>query len=283
MSGWWRGRAVSVGVLLGTLAGCQRGGPSLPAPGAELHFLVDGQLRRRVTATELVALAAPHEAVTDDPYYGKRKRFWAVPLAPVLAAIFSPGELQGVPLILRARDGYTVPIDAGQLSSGGAQIALADLDKPGWEPIGPQQANPAPFYLFWTSASERNLDTHPRPWQLTSIERVPLAQVFPLAHPVGLAPDDPAMRGFGLFASLCIRCHAINQQGGHVGPDLNVPQSIVAYRPAAQIRAYIRDPATFRYGNMPAHPQLRDLDLDWLLAYFEHMSKHQHEGKKPSP
>ena len=39
------------------------------------------------------------------------------------------------------------------------------------------------------------------------------------------------------------------------------------YRPAAQIRAYIKDPRTFRYGNMPAQPQLREQDLDALHAF----------------
>ena len=38
----------------------------------------------------------------------------------------------------------------------------------------------------------------------------------------------------------------------------NVPQSIVEYRPEAQIRAYIRNPLTFRYGAMPPHPHLDD-------------------------
>jgi len=72
-------------------------------------------------------------------------------------------------------------------------------------------------------------------------------------------------------------CHAINGEGGTVGPDLNVPQSIVEYRPVPQIKAYVRDPATFRYGNMPAHPDLSGADLDALVAYFRAMKDRKHD------
>ena len=66
-------------------------------------------------------------------------------------------------------------------------------------------------------------------------------------------------------------CHAINGEGGKIGPDLNIPRSIVEYRPAEQIAAYVRDPAAFRYTSMPAHTHLSDSDLAHLIAYFEAM------------
>jgi hypothetical protein len=62
-----------------------------------------------------------------------------------------------------------------------------------------------------------------------------------------------------------------------VGPELNVPRSIVEYRDAATIKAYVRDPASFRYTSMPAHPHLSDADLDGLVAYFTHMSARKHD------
>jgi cytochrome c1 len=54
-----------------------------------------------------------------------------------------------------------------------------------------------------------------------------------------------------------------------------VPQSIVEYRPEAQLRAFVRDPRSFRYTQMPANPQLSEADLDALLAYFRHMSAYK--------
>ena len=67
-----------------------------------------------------------------------------------------------------------------------------------------------------------------------------------------------------------------------VGPDLNVPQSIVEYRPAEQVKAYILNPTTFRYSNMPAHDYLKPADLDALVAYFTAMKDRKHDpGAQP--
>ena len=75
----------------------------------------------------------------------------------------------------------------------------------------------------------------------------------------------------------------MNGEGGSVGPDLNVPRSIVEYRPADQIKAYVRNPQSFRYTSMPAHPHLTDADLDALVAYFSHMSEHKRDpGPRPA-
>ena len=59
-----------------------------------------------------------------------------------------------------------------------------------------------------------------------------------------------------------------------------MPRSIVEYRPVAQIKAYIRNPTTFRYGKMPAHPDLSDADLDALIAYFRAMSRAKHDPRR---
>ena len=58
-----------------------------------------------------------------------------------------------------------------------------------------------------------------------------------------------------------------------MGPDLNVPLSIVEYRPALQIKAFIREPQSFRYTSMPPHPHLSEAQLDALLAYFRAMKE----------
>ena len=237
---------------------------------ASLAFLREGQLVRELSRNQL---GTPTPVSAWDPYYQKEKTFLAVPLAPVLLRGFAGHELRGNQLLLRAKDGYTVPIGADQLLQPGGYLAMADLSAGAtrWEPIGPQQADPRPFYLFWTGADQRSLETHPRPWQLVAIELSRIEQRFPHILPSGLPTDDPAWQGLRVFAASCIRCHAMNREGGRVGPDLNVPMSIVEYRPVDQVRQYIVDPRRFRYGNMPAHPHLRSADLDALLAYFAAM------------
>ena len=74
-------------------------------------------------------------------------------------------------------------------------------------------------------------------------------------------------------------CHSINGEGGKVGPELNVPMSIVEYRSAVQLKAFIRNPERFRYTTMPAHEHLSDKDLDALLAYFEAMRERKFDPR----
>lgn len=246
---------------------------------AELAFVRDGKPLRRLTRAALEAAVPPESFTVYDPYYNKPKTFRALPLVAVLEKGFGEpaSSLVGSDFVLRAMDGYTVPLPGTKLFEKGAYLAVADLEVAGWEPIGQGRANPGPYYLVWRETSQPDLDTHPRPWQLASIEIAPFESTFPHAAPVGVAKDSAASRGFRLFRDNCISCHAVNREGGRVGPDLNVPRSIVEYRPLPQIRAYIKDPRAFRYSNMPAHPGYSDGDLDALIAYFDAMKTRKHD------
>ncbi len=207
--------------------------PPLDVP-ATMVFRVDGHDVRTLTREDLERAAPPETVTGFDPYYNRTKTFLALPLTAVLHAGLADavdGPLALRHFVLEARDGYTVPIPGDVLLDGTAYLAVRDLDVPGWEPIGPQHANPAPFYLVWKGPGRALLDDHPRPWQLTAINAASFASVFPHTVPVGAPGDSAESRGFGIFARECIRCHAINREGGHVGPDLNVPQNITEYRP----------------------------------------------------
>ena len=95
-----------------------------------------------------------------------------------------------------------------------------------------------------------------------------------------VAEGDAAWRGFAIFRDQCVHCHAVNRQGGRVGPELNVPRSIVEYRPVEQIKAYIQNPLAFRYSTMPAHPGFGDAELDGLVAYFSAMKDRKQDDEK---
>ncbi len=265
--------------VLVALTGCQRdAGPF--SPNAELRFVADGRQTARFTAAELSARLGLQTVSAYDPYYRRRKSFRAMPLAALLQLGFADRPLTAETLVLRARDGYAVPMSGPQLLEPGGFLAVADAERRTWEPIGEQKADPGPFYLIWGSDAQSDLERHPRPWQLESIELADPTALYPHTVPTGTAGDSAAMRGFRSFFGECIRCHAINREGGRIGPELNVPQSIVEYRPAAQVRAYVRNPQTFRYSQMPAHPQLTDADLDDLIEYFRAMAvrKYDPEG-----
>ena len=242
-----------------------------PSPGqhsATLSFTEDGFDRGRFSLAQLQQ-RVPEENVSGfDPYYQRPKRWRALPLEPVLRMAFPKGELSRKEFTLRASDGYTVLVSGARLLEGGAYLAFADAEG-AWEPIGPKKADPAPWYLVWKGEAQVDPTTHPRPWALASIAIEPFETVFPLVVP--RSKDAQVLQGFEVFRAQCLKCHTINQQGGHVGPELNVPKNVTEYRDEEFLRAWIRNPFDFRISVMPPSPHLSEAELDALLAYLASM------------
>jgi mono/diheme cytochrome c family protein len=242
---------------------------------SELHFIRNGAPVRTVDLTTLKAQCQVQTVTIDDPYYQQRKSYLACPISEVLRIGFGDPAtaLTSQNFLLRARDGYAKPASGTHLTEPGGFVAFADADRmrgddPGWLPIDRKQVDPGPFYMVWQDPQRHDPTTYPWPYQLSTIEIASLDTTYPHVVPRGAEAGSPAYAGYLTFRSECIACHAMNREGGTVGPELNVPRSIVEYRPADQIKAYIRDPLAFRYTSMPAHPNLSDAQLDELVAYF---------------
>ena len=255
--------------------------PALAESETVLVFERDGATVATVSRARLGATCGLRRLSVDDPYYETQKHFLACPLAAVLESGFGAdsAELAGEFFVLEALDGYSRPAAGEQLFEDGAFLALGEADGGvgHWQPIDRRQVDPGPFYLVWAGAGQSDPHRYPWPYQLAKIRIASLAQRYPHMRPEGLPDTHAAWDGLRLFQSQCLACHSINGDGGKVGPELNVPQSIVEYRPAAQIKAYIRNPETFRYTTMPAHPGLSTRDLNALLAYFQAMNSRKHD------
>ena len=254
-----------------------------PAHAAELRFVRDGKQVKQADVSALMQHCGVTTVELDDPNYGARKRYRACPLKEVLAFGFGePPKPPGSDVFIRCWDGYDKPTSAERLAEDGAYLAFGDADlsegtRLRWAPLGPRGIDPGPLYLVWTKRAQRDTSAYPWPYQIAEFEIVPFQSKYPHVIPTGVPRTSPAWQGFEIFRGECIACHAINGEGGDTGPDLNVPRSIVEYRPREQIKAYIRDPSSFRYGKMPAHPDLSEADLDALIAYFAAMKERKHD------
>jgi mono/diheme cytochrome c family protein len=230
----------------------------------QLRFARDGVLQQSVERDALVAGCAPVRIQIKDPYYQREKTFRACPFHRVLALGFGDAILDPqANVFLRALDGYTQTASVERLRGAGAQV------------------DPAPYYLVWTGDSQQDLHQYPWPYQLAQIDIAPFEREYPHTLPAGVPPGKPAWTGFEIFRTQCVICHAVNGEGGRVGPELNVPRSIVEYRPVEQIRDYIRDPGSFRHTSMPSHRHLDAAELDALITYFRAMSTRKHDPGNP--
>jgi mono/diheme cytochrome c family protein len=278
---WWVGLAALASALAPAAA---------RADAASLRFERDGRLVREIPLAELrEGCGATRVTVEHDPYYDRRMSYLACPLARVFALGLGvpPSALPGRTVFFRARDGYVKPAPIELLEEPGGYVAYADADRaqgddPGWEPIDRRQVDPAPYYLVWTGAKQADAHRYPWPYQLVAIEVAPFEVRYPNTAPAGEPEDSAAWRGFAIFRRECVACHAVNGEGGTVGPELNVPRSIVEYRPIEQLEAFIRDPKSFRYTSMPSNPHLSDEDLDALVAYFTAMSRRKRDPHVPA-
>lgn len=254
----------------------------------QLHFVGLSGNSRSLSLSSLRSVCDEEEIEVADPYHERRVRYLAMVLRCVLDAGFE-GEggaegLRGRGLLLRALDGYTRPASGQDLLEPGAFLAFGEADlmtnkhsPPRFAKIDRRGIDPGPFYLVWVGETQNDPHVHPWPYQLSTIQVAPFAKAFPKTVPRGLEESDPGWAGYAIFQSSCASCHAINGEGGTVGPDLNVPRSIVEYRPLDQIRGYIQNPQATRYTSMPAHPNLSEADLDALIAYFRAMSQRKHD------
>lgn len=128
-----------------------------------------------------------------------------------------------------------------------------------------------PYYVTWkTDSLNKDLIN---PYGVTSVRIEAIGYNFDKVLPAKVEEDSLLSQGFKLYEKMCMKCHAINQEGGVLGPELNVPQNITEYRDKEFLFAFIKNPASYRYNSkMPMIP-LSDEKLELIYQYLEAMKE----------
>jgi len=248
----------------------------------DLEFRLGGKVVAKVSLVDLQDKLKSHRVRFFNVLMQKEKTYEAFALKDVLNFAYQTkwGSDQYSDLAFIALDGYEAVSSLGKLQEDGGFLAFRDLDlNHGWEPIGNKKVDPAPFFLIWTGKNQTTTTAYPWPWQVVALDLLRFEDQYPAVVPKGAPIDSPAYRGFELFRTRCLLCHAMDQNGGKIGPDLNAPQSITAYRSKHMIKEFIKNPSTYRYSQMPDNTDLSDLNLEDLYQYF----RFQRERKAKEP
>ncbi len=262
-------------VLSGLVIGCKSPNRATAPPSAAASDR-DVVARLDLTPERLAGLTEGTMSVETDPFYDeKRPTFGGYAFDEVMALIPGIARIDRERHSLRfvCADGYRTvfPFEAVVGGKGLLATRLANsphADSP-WRTIrrGKTEQTPAPYYLVW--ADETDLKKRPWPYQLVRIEVITNASLESALAPPAEAKVDA---GYELFRTHCLACHSVNLQGGKMGPELNVPQNILAYRDEARLMAFVKSPQSFRAGSLMPPQGLSDAKLKAVFAYLRAMA-----------
>jgi mono/diheme cytochrome c family protein len=184
-----------------------------------------------------------------------------------------------------ALDGYKLSVPHQRLQEIGGIMAYTVVDGPSKASglprfqSGKKSTPLGPFYVVWNQPQLKPVSDHPPfAYQVAKIRFVSFQHEYGRLLPES---DDAGIKnGFQNFKTHCLHCHAINQQGGNVGPELNIPKNITEYWRRDHLLAYISDASSYRLGaKMQAFGKLlKAEEIEGIVDYLEHM-----KGKKIYP
>ncbi len=268
---------IVIAVIMGSLLiiNILKGKGSDISGSPSLEFLISGEVIKDMDLGELKENLDTQKISFYDPNYKKEKRYQGFALVDVLELGFGEQwkSYNYTDVTFEALDGYTAVSSTSKLTEPGGYIVFEDLDFKDWEPVSIKQADPGPYYLVWTGKDQTAANGYPWPWELSSMNLVKFEDQYSAVFPSGVSVGSSVYKGYQIFKGRCIRCHAMNGEGGKIAPDLNAPQSIVSYRNTYMIKEFIKNPSKYRYTQMPDHPDLSEQNLDNLISYFKYMDE----------
>lgn len=222
--------------------------------------------------------------VNDDPVFHQKKRYEAIRLTEVLGLMkgFKHVDASQTYLVFECEDGYNPSVLLEKVLRRQSYLAIKDADAPqgkDWiEPIKDGRSMKiAPFYVVYTDVPATDY-SYKWPYNLVSMRLAPksneTAAIFP-------DQDDTVVQGYDLFKTHCLTCHALNNVGGKMGPELNIPMNVTEYWQMKHLKAFIVNPAAYRKDcKMPTLSYLKEKEVDEILRYLQYMALHKKASKQ---
>lgn len=243
------------------------------------------------TSEELTRLVEPVQVEVFEPHQHTKMTFEALPLRQVLDDAYGRIWREREAIVFTCRDGYEPTIAVRRILNHSAFLALSRLGQQEFTIVdarhgAPTEVNLGPFYVIWENLDDAKIraeDDYGWPYQVVRIELVSFEEQFSRMVPAKEA-SNRIWAGFDAFAIHCSRCHAINGQGGNVGPELNYPANPTEYMKEEWLRRWIDEPTSMRRN--PAMPPLnrnlpnRERVIDDIVRYLEAIASRKIE---PSP
>ncbi|MEW6280009.1 MAG: cytochrome c [Candidatus Eremiobacterota bacterium] len=255
------------------------------ADGPTITFRDRERTVKKASLEELARLVPPVTLTVYEPHEKRERRYQALPLEPLLQAVYGANWNEDMELLFRCSDGYqpTVPGSFARAHKG--YLAYASQDSLPFRLKTEHEGEVAagPLYLVWDNLGDPGLqkdDSHYWPYQVEEVALIHFRDQYPRTLlPPGASPS--AEKGFEHFKRLCLMCHSINGQGG-IQAELNYPLSVTEYWREDMLARWIQDPASIRHGTrMPGLPTtLKDPEgvARDIMNYLKAMA-----GKKIQP
>ena len=245
----------------------------IPAFSQDVEFSIGTKKIKTLSLAELKKISKEKDLTLKYHFSKARiKRYRALDMKAILRSVYGAHLQKGeyTELVTLAHDGYNTHSDLALfLKTGGAYLAFKDLDvKSGWEPVDRADVSPAPYFLVWENPEHTVANRHPWVWALKGFSLLKFEELYKKVSPRGVKKSSDIYKGYEIFRGHCFNCHAINDEGGKLGPDLAAPQNITVYRSESFLRAFIKNPTRFRYTKMPSHDFLSDKEVGYLISYL---------------
>jgi len=239
---------------------------------------------------DLVALQAKNKlgkdtvvTVINDPVYHKTKKYHAVDALVLLKneMDLSKIDIKNTLIVFECIDGYKPEMPLELFLRTKSFLAFKDVDAPkgsNWEKIlkNGNEMNADPFYLVYTSVPTDN-EEYKWPYNVIKFHLEPKNKNIEALQP---KDDEKVMKGFALYQKHCITCHAINEIGGEMGPELNYPKNVTEYWKENELVDYIVNPASFRNKVKMPTPGITKQESQEIVDYLKYMSEKKLEVRE---